>query len=179
MYRPALGPTQPPIQWVPGTFSFGVKRPGREADHSPQSSAEFKECLELYLHSPNTSSWRSYLYLYYISVSIETRLRVERPRFNCWQGLGFFLSAPIQWAPGVLSARVKRKLTTHLHLVSSLRTRGAIPPLLNMSSWGGAWLSKGYISMVWCLVKHRENYFIFNSTPRFERLLLSQKHTGK
>jgi len=26
---------QPPIQWVPGAPSPGVKRPGREADHSP------------------------------------------------------------------------------------------------------------------------------------------------
>jgi hypothetical protein len=34
------GPTQPPIQWVPGALSLGVKRPGREADHSPLSSAE-------------------------------------------------------------------------------------------------------------------------------------------
>jgi hypothetical protein len=25
--RPALGPTQPPIQWVPGVLSLGVKRP--------------------------------------------------------------------------------------------------------------------------------------------------------
>jgi hypothetical protein len=32
--RPALGPIQPPIQWVPGALSPGVKRPGREADHS-------------------------------------------------------------------------------------------------------------------------------------------------
>jgi hypothetical protein len=31
----ALGPTQLPIQWI--------KRPGREADHSPPSSAEVKE----------------------------------------------------------------------------------------------------------------------------------------
>jgi hypothetical protein len=36
------GPTQPPIQWVRGTLSLGVKQPGREADHSPQSSAEAK-----------------------------------------------------------------------------------------------------------------------------------------
>jgi hypothetical protein len=41
--RPALGPTQPPIQWVPGALSLGVKRPGREADHSLPSSAEIKD----------------------------------------------------------------------------------------------------------------------------------------
>jgi hypothetical protein len=40
--RTALGPTQLPIQWVPGALSLGVKRPGREADHSPPSSAELK-----------------------------------------------------------------------------------------------------------------------------------------
>jgi hypothetical protein len=30
---------------------------GREADHSPPSSAEV-EWVELYLHSPSTPSWR-------------------------------------------------------------------------------------------------------------------------
>jgi hypothetical protein len=40
--RTALGPTQPPIQWVPRALSLGVKRPGREADHSPPSRAEVK-----------------------------------------------------------------------------------------------------------------------------------------
>jgi hypothetical protein len=39
--RPALGPTQPPVQWVTRAISPGVKaRPGRDADHSPPSSAE-------------------------------------------------------------------------------------------------------------------------------------------
>jgi hypothetical protein len=41
--RTALGPTQPPIQWVQEALSLGVKRPGREADHSPPSSAKVKE----------------------------------------------------------------------------------------------------------------------------------------
>jgi len=41
-----------PIQWVTGALSLGVKRPGREADHSPPSSAEVKECVELFLHYP-------------------------------------------------------------------------------------------------------------------------------
>jgi hypothetical protein len=31
---------------------------GREADHSPPSSAEVKEWVELYLHSPYTPPWR-------------------------------------------------------------------------------------------------------------------------
>jgi hypothetical protein len=41
--RGALRPTQPPIQWVSGALSLGIKRPDREADHSPPSSAEVKE----------------------------------------------------------------------------------------------------------------------------------------
>jgi hypothetical protein len=56
--RKALGPTQTPIQWVPGAVFLGVKWPGREADHSPPSSAEVKESVELYLHSSSTPSWR-------------------------------------------------------------------------------------------------------------------------
>jgi hypothetical protein len=39
--RPALRPTQPPIQGVPGALSLGVKRSGREANHSPPSSAQY------------------------------------------------------------------------------------------------------------------------------------------
>jgi hypothetical protein len=38
----ALGPTQPPIQCEPGALSLGVKWPGREADHSPPTSADVK-----------------------------------------------------------------------------------------------------------------------------------------
>jgi hypothetical protein len=40
--RTALGPTQLPIQRVPGTLSLGVKRLGREAYQSAPFSAEVK-----------------------------------------------------------------------------------------------------------------------------------------
>jgi hypothetical protein len=43
--RMALEPTQPPIKWVLGTLSLGVKRPEREADHSPPSSFEVRNEL--------------------------------------------------------------------------------------------------------------------------------------
>ena len=36
--RPSLGPSKPPVQWVPG-LSRGKERPGRDADPSPPSSA--------------------------------------------------------------------------------------------------------------------------------------------
>jgi hypothetical protein len=32
--RPVLGPTKPPVQWVPA-ISRGKERPGRDADPSP------------------------------------------------------------------------------------------------------------------------------------------------
>jgi len=42
MPRAHLGPTQPPIQFVPGDLSLGVKRPGRKAAHSSPSNSEAK-----------------------------------------------------------------------------------------------------------------------------------------
>jgi hypothetical protein len=49
--RPALGPTQPPVQWVPG-LCRGKERPGRDSDPSPPSIAFGHERVELYLYSP-------------------------------------------------------------------------------------------------------------------------------
>jgi hypothetical protein len=40
--RQALGPPQPPVQWVPGAFTPQVKQLGCEGDHSPPSSAKVK-----------------------------------------------------------------------------------------------------------------------------------------
>jgi hypothetical protein len=51
VFRMAMGPTQPPIQWVAGALSLGVKRLRREAGHSPLSSAEVKNAWS-YISTP-------------------------------------------------------------------------------------------------------------------------------
>jgi hypothetical protein len=53
--RLPLEPTQP-IEWVQRAVSLLVKWPGREADHSPPSSAEVKNAWS-YTSTPHTSSW--------------------------------------------------------------------------------------------------------------------------
>jgi hypothetical protein len=54
--RPALGPTQPPVQWLP-SFLPRVKRPGSGINHTSPFSAEVKERIELYFCSPSGPSW--------------------------------------------------------------------------------------------------------------------------
>jgi hypothetical protein len=77
----ALGSTQHPIQWVLGALSLGVKRPGREADHSPLSSAEIKNAWS-YTPLPQYTfmAWcfvkaRGQLYLYFTFTDIERAVR--------------------------------------------------------------------------------------------------------
>jgi hypothetical protein len=53
--RLALGPSQPPVQWLPVLFP-GAKLPGRGFDYPPPSSAKVKEKVELYLYSPSGPS---------------------------------------------------------------------------------------------------------------------------
>jgi hypothetical protein len=58
VFRPALGRTQSPSQWVLGALSPGLKRQGREADHSSPSSAEVRSDGSI-PSLPYISSWHS------------------------------------------------------------------------------------------------------------------------
>jgi hypothetical protein len=53
--RPALGPSQPPVKWVLGVLTPGLKRPGCETDHSHPSITEVKNTWN-YTSTPHTSS---------------------------------------------------------------------------------------------------------------------------
>jgi hypothetical protein len=68
--RPSLGSTQPPIQWVPGALSWGVKRPESVTDHSPLSSAEVKNVWR-YTSTPQ------YTYMAWCSVKEEFYFEVH------------------------------------------------------------------------------------------------------
>jgi hypothetical protein len=90
--RPALGPTQPPVQWVPRVLSPGVKRcrgvtltthphlvPGSRVSRSytPLPPSVFMVCsgtaLALHVVLKNTDRWQARLQLQY-SVAIDTKV---------------------------------------------------------------------------------------------------------
>jgi hypothetical protein len=73
--RPALGPIQPPVQWVPGVLSPGVNRGrGGTLTTHPPSSSDVKNELEPYLLSPHAPPGRVvgslYLYLHQGAVEV-------------------------------------------------------------------------------------------------------------
>jgi hypothetical protein len=73
VFRPALGPTHPPVQWVLGALFTGVERPGREADRSLLSSAEvnawsYTSTPPIRLHGVVLSEAQAQLYPYYLSI---------------------------------------------------------------------------------------------------------------
>jgi hypothetical protein len=57
------GPPHPPIQWVPGSLSLGVKQPGSEADHSSSLMSMSKNARS-YTSTRNTPSWCAQFYIY-------------------------------------------------------------------------------------------------------------------
>jgi len=52
----ALGPTQPPVQWILGHY-WGVKLLGCGVNHPTPPSAKIQEREERYFYSPSGPSW--------------------------------------------------------------------------------------------------------------------------
>jgi hypothetical protein len=121
----ALGPIQPPVQWVPGALSLGVKRPRREGDHSPPYSAEIKNAWS-YTSTPQYIfvAWclvkhRDDLNEYDLKLHTALGYGLDDRGLESRHGVGIFLfttasrsavgptQPPIQWAPGALSPGVK------------------------------------------------------------------------
>jgi hypothetical protein len=93
-------PIQPSTQWVPGNLSPRVKRPGRESDHSPPSSAKVKNSepilhspmcyyrLEPWFRLPNIRIWRRVLVMTLLHIEIfPVKFSLLSPKFlsttNC------------------------------------------------------------------------------------------------
>jgi hypothetical protein len=68
----AVGPTLLSIQWVSESLSLEVKRPGREADHSPPSSSEIKNAWS-YICAPQ------YAFMAWCSVKQSTETTLPSP----------------------------------------------------------------------------------------------------
>jgi hypothetical protein len=97
MSRPALGPSEPPLQWVSGAFSPMVKRQAREADHSPPTSAWSRK-LWIYTSIPWHSLWCSAQGQLYLTLYVTCRVVHVSNKTGCssddwiyWQ-LGYILS---------------------------------------------------------------------------------------
>jgi len=92
-YRPTLQPTQPPSQWAGQAPSPGLKRPRRESDHSPPTSAE----VPIWLNSAhrNNSTFLSSWSLSSRTYSPEDLKRYYGKGFDLWrQGAGFISALP-------------------------------------------------------------------------------------
>ena len=84
------------LQWVPGSFS-GVKRPDREADHSPPSSTEVKNewsytSIPVFLRGVHKDTFTFYfMYQFYVTEFVE----LKPPTYKkCDQPRGLVVRAP-------------------------------------------------------------------------------------
>ena len=86
-----------PVSYTMGTGSLpGVKRLGRGVNHPPQSNAEVKERIELYLCSPSGTSWPVLawtLLFYFIKVGFKGGILWRRR----WTVIQFFLDVACYW----------------------------------------------------------------------------------
>jgi hypothetical protein len=97
--KPILGPTQPPIHWVPGTLSPGVKRPWREADHSLPTSAKVNKTWT-YTFTPQYIFILTFLYFFITYIISQTELfhnsKSDSGSYKYFQGNSFDVLSKIR-----------------------------------------------------------------------------------
>jgi hypothetical protein len=95
--KPALGPTQSPIQWV-SAYPW-VKGPRRGVNHPTPSGGEVKERLQLYLYSPSVPVWQVIGWIFRNLHSVESDCYDFIVSFFAWDTSGvYFVSTPCYFA---------------------------------------------------------------------------------
>jgi hypothetical protein len=87
--RPALGPAEPPVRWVPRFFSRGGKTVGAWSWLLASIQRRGKECVTLYLHSPIRCLRKQcgQLYFYFIRTQLVFSLITlkREGKFSKWK----------------------------------------------------------------------------------------------
>jgi hypothetical protein len=151
-FSPAVGRTHLRMEWVPGTLSAAVKRPGREAYHSrPWSSA-----VNAWSYTPSPYvciAWYlvKHRELYQLN-GIALGYGLHNGGVRVPTGIFLFTTSrralgpiqpSVQWVPGDVSMGARgrgAKLNANLSLVPRSWMRGAVPPFPNTPLWRGAQL---------------------------------------
>jgi len=96
--RPALRPTLPPIQWVPGLSRGQSGRGVALITHSP-SSAEVEGRVELYLYPPSGPSWP--VLGWTLPLPLHRRTDLQSPNLAATK-----VSTPKVWTVAMLALRI-------------------------------------------------------------------------
>jgi hypothetical protein len=76
----SLGPTQPPVWWLSGTLSLGLKGPEFEADHQPPTTAEVKTTSIYRCTAPiRINGLAIIVFIYFNEAGMEPSPLLQRP----------------------------------------------------------------------------------------------------
>jgi hypothetical protein len=122
-----------PTSYTMGTGSFpGVNRPRRDVDHTPPSSAEVNERVQLYLYSTSGPSWPFFIVVVVVIAAVVVVLQIQR--HAVWP-LNRLQRPPsgtlVSWAQSKSLLKLQiESCVVPVHAMHTYRWRGRIPPLI-------------------------------------------------